>query len=43
MYNIGFYYSSGKGVNQSNDEAMKWYRKAADKGHVRAAQIIEKQ
>ena len=29
-------YSTGKGVAQSYEDAVKWYRKAANQGFVRA-------
>jgi hypothetical protein len=34
--NLGYIYSSGKGVPQDYAEAMKWFRKAADQGHAYA-------
>ena len=36
MYQIGQMYESGQGVAQDYDEAMKWYRKAADAGNTYA-------
>jgi TPR repeat protein len=32
--NLGFMYDSGRGVPQSDTEAVFWYRKAAEQGHV---------
>ena len=36
LNNIGFLYAHGKGVEQNPDEALKWYRKAAQFGHFEA-------
>lgn len=36
QYNIAFMYENGHGVKQSNAEALKWYKKAADQGFVDA-------
>jgi hypothetical protein len=36
MNNMGFAYALGGGVPQSDIEAVKWYRKAASKGHAMA-------
>ncbi|XP_070574886.1 secretory immunoglobulin A-binding protein EsiB-like [Ptychodera flava] len=33
MHLVGQRYLNGKGVDQSNDKAMEWFRYAADKGH----------
>ena len=30
--NLGFMYTNGRGVAQSDTEAFKWYRRAADQG-----------
>jgi TPR repeat protein len=35
--NMAMMYSSGKGVPQSDIEAAKWYKKAADQGNEYAA------
>ena len=35
-YELGFLYGHGKGVEQDHAEAVKWYRKAAEQGHVEA-------
>ena len=36
QYNLGFMYSSGKGVAQNYVEAANWFRLAADQGHARS-------
>ena len=33
---LGFMYDNGDGVPEDNTEAVKWYRKAAEQGHVKA-------
>ena len=38
--NIGIMFQQGLGVPQSNVEAAKWYRRAADNGHARAQQNL---
>jgi TPR repeat protein len=38
--NIGVMYHQGLGVPQSDDEAVKWYRRAAENGHPRAQQNL---
>ncbi|WP_301860535.1 SEL1-like repeat protein [uncultured Megasphaera sp.] len=30
----------GQGVKQNYEEAVKWYRKAAERGDARAAQVF---
>ena len=42
MYAIGYYYESGLGVKQDDIEAMRWYRKAADKGDPEAKAALER-
>ncbi len=34
--NLGFMYSSGRGVPQNYTQAVKWYRKAAEQGNAEA-------
>ena len=36
QYNLGCYYSEGKGVAPDHAQARKWFRRAALQGHVRA-------
>ena len=36
QYNLGVCYEKGRGVTQSYDEAVKWFRKAAEQGYSRA-------
>ena len=33
---LGYYYSVGDGVNKSEEQAVVWYKKAADQGHKSA-------
>ena len=33
-YIVGWDYANGRGVVQNDDEAVKWYRKAAEQGHA---------
>ena len=39
-YALGILFLSGKGVQQSQDEALKWLRRAANAGHVDAQRFI---
>jgi TPR repeat protein len=36
QYQLGWMYDNGKGTPQSNTEAVKWYRKAAELGYAKA-------
>ena len=36
QFNLGCYYSEGKGVARDHAQARKWFRRAAAQGHVRA-------
>ncbi len=36
QYDLGVMYDTGRGVPQSNEEALKWYRMAAEQGEARA-------
>jgi len=36
QYNLGVMYKHGRGVAQSDTEAVKWSRKAANQGHAGA-------
>ena len=36
QFNIGFFYSEGKGVEQSYSKAIYWYKKAAEQGNSSA-------
>lgn len=42
MYNIGVMYGNGRGVKQDYTEAVKWTRKAANKGHAEAKATLER-
>ena len=34
--NLGAMYGTGRGVEQNDAEAVRWYRRAADQGHALA-------
>jgi len=34
QYNLGYYYHSGEGVEQSEKKALYWWQKAAKQGHA---------
>ncbi len=36
QYNLGYYYHSGEGVEQSEKRALYWWQKAAEQGHAEA-------
>ena len=36
QYNLGYCYDEAHGVEQSDDEAVKWFRKAAEQGEATA-------
>ena len=33
LYNLGYCYKNGQGVERHHKEAAKWYRKAAEQGN----------
>ena len=37
LYNLALIYKNGNGVAQDYAEAAKWYRLAAEQGHLKAA------
>jgi TPR repeat protein len=41
QYELGVAYSLGLGIEQNNEESMKWYRKAAEQGHEEAIDFLE--
>lgn len=41
QYELGVAYSLGLGIEQNNEESMKWYRKAAEQGHEEAIGFLE--
>ena len=41
QYELAVAYSIGMGVEQSDDESMKWYRKAAQQGHEQAIDFLK--
>ncbi len=40
-YRLGLMYLEGRGVEQSRDKAVRWFRRAAEKGHDQAAAALE--
>jgi hypothetical protein len=40
--NLGFMYENSSGVEQNHDEAVKWYRKAAEQGHEGAGEALKR-
>ena len=40
QYQLALCYRNGEGVEQSNEEAAKWYRKAADQGNSDAQEAL---
>lgn len=40
QFDIGAMYENGRGVTADREQAMQWYRKAADQGHSRAAHAL---
>ena len=40
-YRLGLMHLEGRGVEQSRDKAVRWFRGAAKKGHVQAAAALE--
>ena len=40
MYYLALDYEYGTGVEQNDEAAKKWYRKAADEGYTRAQRCI---
>ena len=41
QYELGVAYSLGLGIEQNNEESIKWYRKAAEQGHEEAIGFLE--
>ena len=42
QFNLGTTYSRGKGVAQDDEQAVFWYQKAAEQGHVDAQKALKK-
>lgn len=42
QYSLGTCYQTGNGVPKSEEEAIKWYQKAADQGDEYAIEKLEK-
>lgn len=40
QYQLALCYRNGEGVEQSNEEAVKWYRKAAEQGNSDAQEAL---
>ena len=40
QYQLALCYRNGEGVEQSNEEAVKWYRKAAEQGDSDAQEAL---
>jgi len=40
QFNLGLMFMSGRGMAQSDEEAVQWYRKAADQGHAQAQYFL---
>ena len=40
QYQLALCYRNGEGVEQSNEEAVKWYRKAAEHGNSDAQEAL---
>ena len=38
---LGYMHQTGKGVARNYTEAVNWYRKAAEQGHVIAKEALE--
>ena len=41
-FTLGVLYEKGQGVRQDNAEAVKWYRKAAEQGHLEAKKSLKR-
>ena len=42
MYMLGWKYEHGNGVEQSDEQALQWYRRAAEQGSEDAKQALER-
>ena len=42
QYNLGRYYEEGLGVEADREQAIAWYQKAADLGHQKAKEALER-
>ena len=40
QFSLGLLYANGYGVNQDYVEAAKWFRLAADQGHLDAQNVL---
>ena len=41
MYNLGYFYENGFGVEKDNDKAIYWYKKSAEEGDLDAQKTLE--
>lgn len=41
QFNQGLCYYKGEGVAQDHEEAVKWFRKAAEQGHANAINLLQ--
>ncbi|MBQ7733048.1 MAG: sel1 repeat family protein [Synergistaceae bacterium] len=41
QYNLALMYGKGEGVTQDYYEAVRWYRKATQQGHVNAQDLLK--
>ena len=41
QYNLGVMYENGQVVEQNDAEALRWYKKAAEKGHAYAKYMLD--
>ena len=42
LYQLGNCYQNGEGVEQDIEKAIEWWLKAADLGHEKASELIQK-
>ena len=41
QYSLGVCYANGEGVTKDEKEAVKWFRKAAEQGNVKALEVLQ--
>lgn len=42
LYQIGNCYQNGEGVEPDIEKAIEWWQKAAEQGHKKASELIQK-
>ena len=42
QFNLGWRYENGRGITKNDEEAVKWYRKAAEQGNENAKNALKK-